>query len=279
MRVTVQNGIGIMQGRLSPQSGPTIQSFPIATWRDEFARAREAGLCCIEWIYETGTDGKNPLRTDEGVRAIRQAQQETEVAIRSICADYYMVQHLIDPKGRPVAAVKEHLAWLLSRAALLGCVYIVLPFVDSSSLKTPAQLDGLGTLLNSMAPVIEEHDVEIDLETDLHPAVLSNLLLSVNHPLVRVNYDIGNSASLGHDPREELTLLKGRIGSVHVKDRVRGGGTVLLGTGAADFRCCFDAFRSMHFSRPYILQAARAPLVSEMELAIRNRKFVESYLL
>lgn len=273
------NPVGIMQGRLSPQSGPTIQSFPVTTWQNEFTRAQEAGLFCIEWIYEMGTDDRNPLRTDDGVRAIRKREKATGVVIRSICADYYMVQHLIDPAGRPVMAIQDHLAWLLGRAALLDCTYMVLPFVDASSLKTPAQLAGLEVLLSAMAPVIEEHDVEIHLETDLHPSTLAGLLRSVDHPLIRANYDIGNSASLGHEPREELTLLAGWIGSVHVKDRVRGGGTVALGTGAADFPFCFDAFRAMHFDRPYILQAARDSSVPDRDLAIRNRKFVEKYIL
>ncbi len=134
--MTSGHKIGIMQGRLSPQTGTTIQSFPVTTWKDEFPRARDAGLCCIEWIYETGTDHVNPLRTDEGIRAIRRLEKEWSVVVRSVCADYYMVSHLIDPSGVPVDPVKKHLEWLIGRASLLDCQYIILPFVDSSSLRT-----------------------------------------------------------------------------------------------------------------------------------------------
>ena len=270
--------IGIMQGRLSPPMRKTIQSFPVGTWQDEFPRAQEAGLCCIEWIYETGTDSANPLRTEEGIKRVRDLEMEWSVVVRSICADYYMNSHLVNHAGAPVDPVKKHLEWLIARASRLDCQYIVLPFVDSSSLKTPEQIRGLIALLDSVVPAIEKNNVEIHLETDLQPAILAGILGALDHGLIRSNYDIGNSASLGHDPREELPLLKRWIGSVHVKDRILGGSTVPLGTGAADFPYCFDRFKSMNFSRPYILQVARDQSQSETELAIRNRKFVESYL-
>jgi L-ribulose-5-phosphate 3-epimerase len=95
---------------------------------------------------------------------------------------------------------------------------------------------------------------------------------------VRANYDIGNSASLGHSPTQELTLLAGWLGSVHVKDRILGGGTVPLGTGSADFATCFRLIYKAGFQGPFILQAARQPELSEVELARRNRKFVEQQM-
>lgn len=137
---------------------------------------------------------------------------------------------------------------------------------------------GLRTLLRSIVPVMEKNNVEIHLETDLPPSVIVGILRSLDHKLIRSNYDIGNSASLGYDPRDELPLLKPWIGSIHVKDRVMGGGTVPLGSGAADFAYCFSGFQSIPFDRPYILQAAREKGISEVDLAIRNRIFVESFL-
>jgi hexulose-6-phosphate isomerase len=41
-----------MQGRLSPPEGGRFQSFPRRSWRQEFPRAREAGLDYIEWIHD-----------------------------------------------------------------------------------------------------------------------------------------------------------------------------------------------------------------------------------
>ena len=272
------NPIGIMQGRLSPPVGGRIQSFPVDTWREEFSLAREAGLDCIEWIYEVETETVNPLRTDEGVTQVRRLAEASGIAVSSVCADYYMVDRLVSPDGEPREATVEHLMWLMGRASLLGVRYIVLPFVDASSLRSSQEIEGLLAVLKSVKPVAERAGVELHLETDLQPVDLVTVLESVSHPLIRANYDIGNSASLGHDPVEELTLLGPWLGSVHVKDRVLSGGTVPLGTGAADFPTCFHLICAADFRGPFILQAAREEDLSEVELAIRNRRFVEEQL-
>jgi hexulose-6-phosphate isomerase len=273
------NPIGIMQGRLSPPADGRIQSFPVNTWREEFALAREAGLACIEWIYESGTDVANPLRTDEGAAEICSVSSAHGVAARSICADYYMSERLVGSDGAIQRDVAKHLKWLLGRAGMLGARYIVLPFVDSSSLKSEPELEGLISVLKSVIPAAEQVGVELHLETDLEPNELVAVLQSIDHPLVRANYDIGNSASLGHDPVEELTLLRTWLGSVHVKDRIRGGHTVPLGSGAADLPTCFRLIMAAGFDGPFILQAARETGLNETELAKRNRRFVEEQLL
>lgn len=272
------NPIGIMQGRLLPPIGGRIQSFPVDTWHEEFARARDAGLDCIEWIYEAGTDAVNPLRTDAGMANIRRLAEDSGVAVWSVCADYYMEQRLIAPDGAPREDAVEHLKWLMGRAGLLGVRYIVLPFVDSSSLHPLRELEGLLAVLRAVTPAAERAGVELHLETDLKPADLVAVLERVSHPLVRANYDIGNSAAFGHDPVEELTLLRPWLGSVHVKDRALDGGTVPLGTGAADLPTCFRLICAAGFCGPFILQAAREEGLSEVELAIRNRLIVEEQL-
>ena len=270
------NPIGIMQGRLSPPEGGRIQSFPVDTWRDEFPRAREAGLDCIEWVYETDTEAGNPLSTEAGVLEIRHLANRSGVAVWSVCADFYMKERLVGDNGAPRPQAVDHLRLLLHRASGLGIRYIVLPFVDESSLKSAPEMKGLLDVLTSLIPGAQEAGVELHLETDLKPTPLAQLLRKVSHPRVRANYDIGNSASLGHDPVEELTLLAPWLGSVHVKDRLLGGGTVPLGTGAADFAACFRLLRRASYRGPFILQAAREKGLSETELAIRNRRFVQT---
>jgi L-ribulose-5-phosphate 3-epimerase len=271
--------IGIMQGRLSPPVDGLIQSFPVHTWREEFGRARDAGLACIEWIYEAGTDAANPLGTDDGIAEIRRLADAYGVAVRSVCADYYMAKRLVDCDGATQREVVAHLQWLIERAGKLGVRYIVLPFVDSSSLRSEPEINGLLSVLKSIMASLGKAGVELHLETDLLPMALTAILQAIDHPLVRANYDIGNSASLGYDPAEELSLLGPWLGSVHVKDRMRGGTTVSLGTGAADFSTCFRMIDAAGFKGPFILQAAREVGLSETELAKRNRKFVEEKFL
>ena len=273
------NPIGIMQGRLSPPVDGRIQSFPVITWRQEFDLARDAGLACIEWIYEEETEASNPLATDEGLAAITAGVKTTGVAVRSICADYYMSRRLVGTDGSIQNQALGHLTWLIQRANLLAARYMVLPFVDSSSVRSPEGISGLLSALKSVIPFAEQANLELHLETDLPPGEFVRVLQSVNHRLVRANYDIGNSASLGYDPLEELTLLGPWLGSVHVKDRLRGSHTVRLGTGSADFDVCFRMIRAADFHGTFILQAAREEGLSEVELAKRNRGFIERHWL
>ncbi len=276
--MSLGHAIGIMQGRLLPVREGRIQSFPAGRWAEEFPRAAAAGLDSIEWIYDDDAPGVNPLDTPAGIDAVRQAAAETGVAVGSVCADRFMVRRLINPRGEVEQAVLDELRGLVENSARLGAAHIVLPFVDASALPTLPERAGLEELLAAVLPDAERAAIELHLETDWAPRNLADFVGRIGHPLLRVNYDIGNSASLGHDPADELSLLGPHLGSVHIKDRPRGGSTVPLGSGAADFETCFDGFRQAGYGRAFILQVARNPAVDEIIWARRNRRFVEGFL-
>ncbi|MEO5334928.1 MAG: sugar phosphate isomerase/epimerase [Magnetococcus sp. YQC-5] len=219
----------------------------------------------------------NPLGSDTGSAEMMRLTEKTGVSVRSVCADYYMVSRLV-ADGAPVVESVKHLQWLIERAALLKIRYMVLPFVDQSSLRSIQDRAALHMVLRDLLPLVQAMDVELHLETDLNPTDFSQFLAQHNHPYLRANYDIGNSASLGFDPEEELMLLGPWLGSVHVKDRVLGGGTVPLGSGSADFPTSFTGIQKAGFNRWYILQAARGQDGDEVALARKNRQFVENQL-
>ena len=84
--------IGVMQGRLSDPIHNTIQAFPEDTWENEFGIAKEIGLDCIEWIFDTSCP--NPILTNEGRVEIKELSKNNDISINSICADYFMVKKL-----------------------------------------------------------------------------------------------------------------------------------------------------------------------------------------
>ena len=269
--------IGIMQGRLLPPRGGRIQAFPAGCWAQEFALAAQAGLDQIEWIWDDDPPGVNPLESPSGIEAILRTAADSGVVVGSICADRFMKRRLVSQGGDIEPTAVDELRGLLENAARLGAECIVLPFVDASALATSGERAGLARLLGEALPDAERASVELHLETDWAPSELAAFVGGFAHPLLRVNYDIGNSASLGHDPAKELSLLGGFLGSVHIKDRLRGGSTVPLGEGDADFGACFDGFRRADYDRAFILQVARNPAVDEVEWARRNRRFVEEF--
>jgi L-ribulose-5-phosphate 3-epimerase len=270
--------LGIMQGRLVPPSEDRVQCFPRERWADEFALAADAGLDCIEWIFDLYGEDVNPLATDAGVQLIKGLAALHGVQVLSICADYFMDRPLLRAGGDEVEDRMQTLFRLLHRARLLGVNRVVMPFVDASGIHNETETATVIGLLRRALPVAEECGVELHLETALDPPEFERLLAALPHPKIRVNYDSGNSSSLGFKPRDEFAAYGGRIGSVHIKDRVRGGGTVPLGTGDADLPALFECLKKVNYQGDFILQAARGDANDELAWARQNRAIVDRHL-
>jgi hexulose-6-phosphate isomerase len=103
----------------------------------------------------------------------------------------------------------------------------------------------------------EVNHVEIDIETTLPPLVLASFLDKLPHPLLKINYDTGNSAGMGYDIESEFAAYGHRIGSVHIKDKLLKGPTVALGTGVADFQLLARCLGNINFAGDIVLEAAR----------------------
>jgi hexulose-6-phosphate isomerase len=268
--------IAVMQGRLVPPTDGRIQCFPRERWRDEFALAAAAGIDAIEWIYDLHGADVNPIAADDGVALVRALSTQSGVLVRSLCADYFMDKPLLRAEPQEIEQRTQTLVWLLARCATLGAGRVVLPFVDASRIDSDAELDHVVGILGRVLPVLEETGVELHLETSLSPHRFAQLLARLPHPMLKVNYDSGNSASLGYDPADEFAAYGARVGSVHIKDRVNGGGTVPLGSGDTNFRALFECLGELGYSGDFVLQVARGATGDEVAWARGNRDYVIS---
>jgi L-ribulose-5-phosphate 3-epimerase len=271
--------IGIMQGRLVPPTDNRIQCFPRDRWADEFALARQAGLDCIEWIYDLYGADVNPLATDAGVEKLKGLSRRHKVKILSICADYFMDKPLVRASQAELDDRVGTFYWLLERGRLIGINRMVIPFVDASRIDTQAEFDGVVMLLKRLLQEAGKTGIEIHLETSLNPVRFAELLAHLPDPLLKVNYDSGNSSSLGFAPREEFASYGERVGSVHIKDRLLGASTVPLGTGNADFPALADGLRKIAYKGDFILQVARGTSGDEVAWAKQNREFVLNHFI
>ena len=268
--------LAVMQGRLSPPEDNRIQCFPRLAWRDEFPRTVEAGIPAIEWIDDTYGADINPLRTKAGINELQKLMKQHGVSIPSICADSFMEEPLIrctDAQRDERLKLLEH---LFRQAKLLGAHHIGIPLLDNSALKNVEEIEVMAAALLKMIPILEELQMELHLETSLSPKEFPILLWKLPHPLIRVTYDTGNSASLGYDPHEEFSAYGSRIGSVHIKDRKRGGGTVALGTGDTDFEAVAEELEKIEFKGLFTLQAARGNNSAETSHMRGCKEFAES---
>jgi L-ribulose-5-phosphate 3-epimerase len=268
--------VAIMQGRLLPPLDGRIQCFPRDGWRDEFILAATADLDAIEWIYDVVGLDVNPVATDAGLHEMAALSNQTGVSVRSVCADYFMERPLLRSGANEIEDRIETLAWLLRRCALLGARRVVLPFVDASRIGSDAELRSVASILGRVLSVIDETGVELHLETSLAPEPFADLLARLPHRSVKVNYDSGNSASLGYSPSDEFRAYGGRVGSVHIKDRVLGGATVPLGSGDADFEALFRCLDEVAYQGDFVLQVARGADGDEVSWARHNRTFLNA---
>jgi len=276
--MTTNSLLGIMQGRLVPPMEGRFQSFPLGRWAEEFPNAAAAGLGAIEWIYDTYGIGANPIETDAGIDSVLELSRTHRIAVRSICADYFMDVTFVRATDSERTERIAHLVWLLGQGRRLGVTRIVLPFVDNSAIRDDADRAAVIDTLERTLPTAEAAGIELHLETSLGPQEFAALLARIPHPYLKANYDSGNSSSLGYRPAEEFAAYGDRLGSVHIKDRVLHGSTVPLGQGDADLDAVFGGLRQLHYAGDFILQVARATPGDEVAWARQNRLYVEGYL-
>jgi len=250
-RFDLGSSFGVMQGRLSAQTDRGYQSFPWESWQKEFTQAADRRLEHIEWVLDSWHVEDNPiLKNPDEIQGLS-AQSGVDVA--SVCADYLMDRPLdVDDSGTWTV-----LELLLDSMQLVGARYLIIPCVDQASLRKVNDRSRFARAAERISELVSGSGVEVALETDLGPDDFVELINELDPCHFGVNYDIGNSASLGFRPDEEFDAYGERISLVHIKDRIRGGGSVPLGEGSADVPQVLVFLEKLNFSGPVTMQVYR----------------------
>jgi len=267
------NKIGIMNGRLSEPLGTKIQEFPYMTWRDEFVKASDYGFESIEWIFDTYL--QNPIMNIDGIKKLKQLSKQYDITINSVLADFFMEKKLTNVSQTELEKNLDILKKLIKNCNALDVEILEIPFVDSSSLQTKSDQYNVRINLESVLKLLDEYNLCLCLETDLPPIEFRDFLLSFEHPNIKANYDVGNSAGLGYDMQEEFENFGKLITNVHIKDRKYSGNTVPLGTGNVDFQLFFELLKQNNYSGDFIIQGAREAGIDSDETAKKYLKFVK----
>jgi len=247
-----------MQGRLSALVDGKIQAFPWNEWREEFPRAKAIGLSRMEWTIDQERLRENPLTTESGRGAISRLSRGNAVEIPSLTGDCFMQAPFWKADGQAREALIADLDLVLASCAALRIVFVVIPLVDNGKIESPEQAEVLLRVLLDRSAALSRHGTRIVFESDLPPTELAQFIARFPQELFGINYDIGNSAALGFDCGEEIAAYAPRILNVHVKDRLRGGTTVPLGSGAAELAKAIRLIENSGYSGQYVLQTARA---------------------
>lgn len=247
-----------MQGRLSPLINGRIQAFPWECWKDEFLLAQQINIHLMEWTLDQDRLYENPLLTEVGQSEILALCQQYAISIPSLTGDCFMQEPLWKAQGSERIELERDFIEIAKGCAAVGIKMMVVPLVDNGRLENMAQEDDLVAFLKSQSGFLAAHRLKVLFESDYKPHELARFIARLDPSLFGINYDIGNSAALGFNPREEFFAYGPRIVNVHVKDRVLGGTTVPLGTGSANFDEVFAELSRVDYQGNFILQTARA---------------------
>jgi L-ribulose-5-phosphate 3-epimerase len=254
----VSERIGFMQGRLSPMVGGRIQAFPWEQWREEFPRAAALGIRLMEWTLDQQRLYENPLLTVQGQAEIRTLCESHRLAIPSLTGDCFMQAPFWKAEGERRDELLRDFRAIADACSATGIGIIVVPLVDNGRIESRAQEDALVRGLELLSEQLEQQGLRVVFESDFAPPELRRFIERLDSRTFGINYDMGNSAALDFDASSEIAAYGERILNVHVKDRLRGGTTVALGTGNTDFDAVFAALGRSSFRGNYILQTARA---------------------
>lgn len=270
--------IGFMQGRLSPLIDGKIQAFPWPYWEAEFALSASIGLGAMEWTLDQDRIVENPLMTEAGRLAIRGLSVEHGVQVPSLTGDCFMQAPFWKASGQRRGELVAIFEQVLQASAQVGIRIVVVPLVDNGALSNAAEQETLVEILGGFVPMLQRLQMVIAFESDFAPRQLAGFIARLPAKCFGINFDMGNSASLGWDPDEEIGLLAPRIANVHVKDRILGGTTVPLGQGAAQLTKVFALLRGAGYQGNLILQTARAADGQHVQTIARYAQFVKQQM-
>jgi len=182
---------------------------------------------------------------------------KTGVQVKTVCADYFMAAPFHSLSDKVVKNSQKILEILLNNGKQLKLTDIIIPCVDQSSLGGHGATQRFIKNINCLIELAEKTGINLSLETDLAPIPFKNLLDNLESDRITVNYDTGNSAALGYDIYEEFAVYGEKISDIHIKDRMRNGDSVELGTGDWDYRSFFKLLQKNDYKGPVIMQSYR----------------------
>ena len=271
----IENRIGFIQGRLSDLVNNRIQLFPVKDWKAELKEASINEIRTLEWTIDSETITENPLILPESIPEVIENINYFNIRIPSVTCDYFMEK---PPWQESARDLEDILTKIMIGMRLLNSTKLIIPLVDNSSLSENRYKTSVINFFELMNPKIIQNNIQICFESDFSPQNLADFIDEFPSHNYGINYDIGNSASLGYSPHEEFEMYGNRIINLHVKDRLLHGKSVPLGEGSADFETVFRCLKSIKYDGNYILQTARDAAGNHLSALLKYRSMVVNWI-
>ena len=142
---------------------PKVTTFPKDTWKKEFYDAKEIGFELIEWVLDENLED-NPIMNKNSFKIIDQIKKETQIAVNSICCDFFMTNSLSKKSTSFKDKNLEVLDHLIEEACPANNIKIIdLPLVKNESLKKKEIAEDYKNLLLNLEKKIIDNNLTISL--------------------------------------------------------------------------------------------------------------------
>ena len=266
--------LGFMQGRLVNSPYNKIQCFPEKEWKKELKLANNNNFKLMEWTVNNANIKKNPILSKKNFYQIKKVAKKYNIKINSLTCDYFMERPFFKKEIKNKNKIINNLKIILSNSQKLNIKFVVIPLVDQSSIKNKTEER---TIINFFDEILKKEYKKITIlfESDYKPKQLLNFIKKFKSKNIGINYDSGNSSSLGYNFDSEKIYFK-FIKNFHIKDRLLHGKTVRLGNGNAKIKKILQFFKKKKYKGNFILQTARCKNnqhISELNI---NRNYLKN---
>ena len=264
---------GVMQGRLVNQERLKIQSFPWKNWKNEFEILNENKFNLLEWTVDDENFFKNPINTIDGRKTIKKLKKKFKIQTYSLTADFFMQKPFFKEQNiKKLNLCFKKLKTILINANKINIKFIIIPLVDNSSLPF-SKMKYFIEKICEFKKILKSNKQMILFESDFTPKNLLKFLKELDSRCFGINYDTGNSASLGYTLNDEIPYFK-YVKNVHLKDRSYETNTKRLGRGDFDFKRFFNFILKSEYKGNFIFQTARSKSGKHLKEILVNKSYI-----
>lgn len=272
MKIIHKNkNLGFMQGRLLPIIDNMIQKFPVKDWEKEILLAEKNGWFLMEWTIDYFSFNQNPI-----INKNFDLSKLKNIKVNSITADFFMQDpfFIVKDINKKTKLINDF--DIVIKSMINNKIQnIVLPLVDNASLIKNDIEDQL--VIDELSIIFEkykEDNINFIFESDFDAKRLLRFIENFKSNKVGINYDTGNSASLGFDCEFEIMTYGNFIKNCHLKDRVKGGSTIRFGDGSTNFIKVLKNLKKIKYNNDFIIQGARSDSNQDIETINYYRDYI-----
>jgi sugar phosphate isomerase/epimerase len=246
---SLEDRIGIMQGRLVPAATGELDCSPGGRWRDEFRAAATLRLNHIELVADRLLDSCNPIWSANGRDEIVTVAESAGVEVASLCLNEVLTSPIDEMSADLVTRLRPVLRDLPIRV-------VVVPLLEASDLASVDRLSAVRSIL-LLTECLRDDEGRVVVELGLSAVDSLRFLDTVGSPQVGLCYDVGNATALGFDPTHELRSLGSAVCHLHAKDKNVSKENVRFGTGTVPFAGVFEELSMQEFDGLVTMEATR----------------------